>query len=343
MIDVKLKYVTVRRNRNGTPRFYWQRPGYPLTRLPDHPTERFNRQAELNEQADSAVLAPEAVKGSMAWIVCKYRESKRYQKLADNTLASYRPWLRDLETTFGHIRVAAFGRTQIVDYVEAAPAGTQAVAATVIRNIFKLAYYHGLISANPAIGLEAEKGKSRNTVWSDREFERMLSACQAHQEADALIAGLHAMLYTGQRPSDALRLSLRDLKDNGRLEITQQKTGREISIPLHAKLKPFFELAKMAGHMFIVTSTRRRPVPPVTFGKWFREVRKAAGLEHLQMRDLRRTSVTQLKKLGATDEEVTAISGHSLSSFKTRMADVYTARDSEFADSAIRKWENDGV
>ena len=57
------------------------------------------------------------------------------------------------------------------------------------------------------------------------------------------------------------------------------------------------------------------------------------------MRDLRRTAVTELKKIGCTDEEVTAITGHSLSSYKTRMADVYTARDSEFAISAIRKWE----
>jgi len=343
MIDAKMRYVTVRRNRNGTPRYYWQRSGHPLTRLPDHPTDRFNRQAELNEQADTAVLAPEKVKGTMAWLIGKYRESKRYLKLADNTVASYKPWLRDLETTFGHIRVASFTRTEIVDYIEATPEGSQAVAATVLRNIFKLAYYYGLIPTNPAMGLEAEKGKSRNTVWSDKEFKNIISACKKHREADALVVGLHAMRYTGQRPSDALRLSLRDIQDNGRLEITQQKTGREISIPLHAKLKPYFEQAKMAGHIFIVTSTRRRPVPYVTFEGWFRKVRKSAGLEHLQMRDLRRTAVTELKLLGCSDEEVTAITGHSLSSFKTRMADVYTARDTEFADSAIRKWEGEGV
>jgi len=57
----------------------------------------------------------------------------------------------------------------------------------------------------------------------------------------------------------------------------------------------------------------------------------------------KRTAVTELKKMGCTDEEVTAISGHTLSSFKTRMADVYTGRDSEFAGSAIRKWEGEGV
>jgi hypothetical protein len=37
------------------------------------------------------------------------------------------------------------------------------------------------------------------------------------------------------------------------------------------------------------------------------------------------------------------VTGHSLSSFKTHMEDVYTARDSEFATSAIRKWEGKGV
>jgi len=341
MIDARMRYVTIRRNRDGVIRYYWQRPGYPHTRLPDHPVDRFNEQSRLNEEADSATLSPEQVKGTMAWVVDKYRESKRYQKLADNTIASYAPWLKDLETNFGHIRVSEFNRTRIVDYIEVSPAGTQAVAATVIRNIFKLAYYHGLIPTNPATGLEVDKGKPRNTVWTADDFSRIVSACQDHREADALIAGLHAMLYTGQRPADALRISLRDLRDTGRIEITQQKTGRELSIPLHSKLKPYFDQAKMAGNTFVVTSVRRRPVPYVTFEGWFRSVREAAGLEHLQMRDLRRTAVTELKKIGCSDEEVTAITGHSLSSFKTRMADVYTARDSEFAISAIRKWEGE--
>ncbi len=40
-VDEKLAYVTRRTNANGKVRWYWQRPGHKLTRLPDDPVERF--------------------------------------------------------------------------------------------------------------------------------------------------------------------------------------------------------------------------------------------------------------------------------------------------------------
>ena len=55
MTSEDLKYVTKRRNKRGI-RWYWQRKGHPLVRLPDDPVKRFALAHKLNEQADAAAV-----------------------------------------------------------------------------------------------------------------------------------------------------------------------------------------------------------------------------------------------------------------------------------------------
>ncbi len=54
-MDEKLAYVTRRTNANGKVRWYWQRPGHKLRRLPDDPVERFREAKRLN---DAAIIRP---------------------------------------------------------------------------------------------------------------------------------------------------------------------------------------------------------------------------------------------------------------------------------------------
>lgn len=51
------KYVTKRDGKWGR-RFYWQRPGFPLVRLPDDAEERARMVAELNGKAERGEIAP---------------------------------------------------------------------------------------------------------------------------------------------------------------------------------------------------------------------------------------------------------------------------------------------
>ena len=41
--------------------------------------------------------------------------------------------------------------------------------------------------------------------------------------------------YTGQRQADVLRMAPCDIEDGG-INVTQQKTGKELWVPLHADL-----------------------------------------------------------------------------------------------------------
>lgn len=47
------RYVTKRANKAGVTRWYWQRPGFPLARLPDDPTARERMAGTFNNSADS--------------------------------------------------------------------------------------------------------------------------------------------------------------------------------------------------------------------------------------------------------------------------------------------------
>lgn len=46
--------------------------------------------------------------------------------------------------------------------------------------------------------------------------------------------------YTGQRQADVLRMSPSDIEDGG-INVVQQKTGKELWVPLHAGLRYVLE------------------------------------------------------------------------------------------------------
>jgi hypothetical protein len=90
-MHVKLRYVTHRVNRrSGKKRWYWQRPGKPLTRLPDNPIERMAMAERLNAATDGAATEPE--RASIGWVVEQYKGSDEYRDLSSGTVA-YGPTL----------------------------------------------------------------------------------------------------------------------------------------------------------------------------------------------------------------------------------------------------------
>jgi integrase len=66
--------------------------------------------------------------------------------------------------------------------------------------------------------------------------EDVLAAALAADD-DRVRLAVHLLLYTAQRIGDVVRMKWTDIRD-GRIEVRQQKTGRALSIPLHARLAP---------------------------------------------------------------------------------------------------------
>ena len=83
---VKMRYIVEKRNSNGSSRWYWQRPGFPLRRLPDDEVERLTAATTLNQMADAerrGDVGPEEPRfGTIEWAVEEYRLSTKFARLA---------------------------------------------------------------------------------------------------------------------------------------------------------------------------------------------------------------------------------------------------------------------
>ena len=86
---VKMRYVVEKRNKAGSSRWYWQRPGFPTKRLPDDQGERLEAATALNERADAEKRgdtgSAEPDFGSIGWAVEEYRTSPKFTGAAAGT------------------------------------------------------------------------------------------------------------------------------------------------------------------------------------------------------------------------------------------------------------------
>src|SRR5262249_11786046 len=142
----RLRYVERRVNRCGAERWYWHRRGYKLTRLPDNPIERIALAERLNAAADR--LAPaELVRGSIGWVIQRYRDSDEFRDLSPGTVKYYKRFLQESEALGPALPFASFTRRAVVDFIESYAKGFQRrQAAAVLKNLFKLARYHGVVT-----------------------------------------------------------------------------------------------------------------------------------------------------------------------------------------------------
>src|SRR5260370_34491711 len=115
--NVKLRYVERRGDRSGGERWYWHRRGHKLTRLPDDLAARITMAEQLNAAADRVPLA-EFARGSIAWVIQRYRDSDQYDALSPGTILYYKRFLRDIEVLGPALPFTSFTRRAVVDFIE---------------------------------------------------------------------------------------------------------------------------------------------------------------------------------------------------------------------------------
>lgn len=230
---VKLRYVTKRVDRSGGERWYWQRRGHPLTRLPDNPIERMAMAERLNAAADN--LAPvELERSTIGWVIQRYRGSDEYQALAAGTLKYYNRFLRDIEALGPALPFASFTRRVVVDLIESYEKMHQRQpAAAVLQNLYKLAQYHGIVATNEAARLRLKTNKPRDRIWSDGEIAGWIDAAASESH---MVTGFLLLQFTAQRPSDVLRMTWPQYSGTA-IRLRQQKTGALLDVPVHPVLR----------------------------------------------------------------------------------------------------------
>jgi integrase len=143
------------------------------------------------------------------------------------------------------------------------------------------------------------------------------------------------LLYTGQRRSDVVRMGRQHVSD-GALFVRQQKTGREVWIPVHAALTAI--LAEAPSNLTFLVTDQGKPYSAAGFGNWFRDQCRAAGLRGCSAHGLRKAAARRLAEAGCTAHEISAITGHASLREVARYTEAADRR--KLAVSAMAKVKN---
>jgi hypothetical protein len=330
---VKLRYVIRRGNRKKGERWYWSRQGHPLIRLPDDVSERVAMVARLNGTADRLPRPLELERGTVGWVIQRYRKSEEYLSLAPGTVRYYTRFLRDIENLGPALPFASFTRRVVVDYIETYPKSFQRrQAAAVLKNLFRLARYHGIVAVDEAAGLRLKTNRPRDRIWSEDEIARWLDAAAAEDPHMTTVFLL--LQFTAQRPADVLKMAWPQYSGSA-IRLRQQKTGTLLDVPVHPVLRDHLDGLKRLRSSLTIVTYRGRAVRYLRFNERFRRLCERAGID-AQARDLRRTAMLRMAEAGATVPQIASVSGHSIEATQ-RILETYLPRNRALAEIAITK------
>jgi hypothetical protein len=330
----RLRYVTRRIDRSGRERWYWQRRGHPLTRLPDDKAERMALAERLNAAADGRGHVDHE-RGTIGWVIARYRGGDEYRELAPGTVKYYRRFLRDIESLGPGLPFASFTRRAVVDFIETYQKPHQRrQAAAALKNLFKLARYHGIVTTDETAGLRLRTNRPRDRIWSVDEIARWLDA--AAGEADSHMTTAFLLLqHTAQRPVDVLRMTWPQYSGSA-IRLRQEKTGALLDVPTHPILSEYLDGLPRSQTSLTIVAYRDRPVKYLRFNERFRRIAARAGIVGAQARDLRRTAMLRMAEAGATVPQIASVSGHSIEATQ-RILETYLPKNRALAQIAITR------
>ncbi len=217
----------------------------------------------------------------------------------------------------------------------AAKAGTPAAANNflrMLRMLMAFAVSHGIRRDDPTEGVEWIRQESEGFhTWTEEEITQFEERWPIGTRARLSFA-LH--LYTGQRRSDVVRMTWRDIA-NGFLKVKQQKTGVKLEIPIHPNLQAILDAAPRE-HISILTTANGAPFAVAGYGNWFREVTRKAGLpERCAAHGLRKAAARRLAEAGCSSPEIGAVTGHR--TLKEIERYIAAASQAKLAGAAISK------
>lgn len=332
------RYVSARKNGNGTARLYWKRKGQKAVRLPNGP-EWMMAANRLNREYDGQRKAEIVTENSVAWAIRIYRESDGYKDLSPTSRGIYERWLKEYDKKFGYLHCKGISRKVVMKLARSIKRRpTRITAMAVMKNILNIAYDEDVIEFNPASEMKLKKNPPRQAIWQQPDMEKWLTAATKHAHAIAARRYFCLLRYTGQRPIDCVKMT--KVHFNGdTIKVRQQKTGKLVEIPTHGDLKAELATDHFPNSLFLLAQPSGKPFGRSHMGVVFREICTKAGLGSLQARDLRRTAIVALGEAGCTDVEISAISGHDLDETK-RILETYLPRTLVMARNAMAKWEN---
>jgi integrase len=257
-----------------------------------------------------------------------------FKELAPETQRSLRNILERFREGHGDKRINTLQREHIQNMVNSR-ANTPSAARNflkALRALMSFAVEGGKRSDNPTLGVKRPKIKTLGfRTWTEEDigaFEAKYSVGTQPRLAMAL------MLYTGQRRSDIVHMSRQHVR-NGAIEVRQRKTGTMLKIPIHPELQAITDATPKTQLTFLTTTQGKPFTSAASFGNWFGDCCRAAGLpKGTAAHGFRKAACRRLAEAGCTASEIMAISGHkSLSEVQRYCADADQARMARVAQA----------
>ena len=309
MTIIRLKYIQKVRDRYGKYRLYFRRPGHQSIRLPAQEDARFLLAYQEALAKTETIERPPEPK-TLAYLIDLWIESARFMSLGKNTQTNYRrlllsiqkaPYADDYVEHFQTLHLRRF----VAEFSDRPAAANHRIK--LFRMLFDYAVDDGWRADNPAIPLKRYKEKADGAeTWSDEQIQQY----EDHWPSGSVQRrALALLLYTGQRRSDVVRMERKHLRGDI-IEVTQQKTGTSLMIPVHPNLMTELIQAPENGNFL-----QRRNGESFTangFYMRFKSWRDAAGLpDGLSPHGLRKAAARRLAEAGCTAHQIAAITGHA--------------------------------
>jgi len=313
MARIKLEHVNSFIDRHGRVRHYVRRRGFKAVAIPGLPGS-----AEFMETYTAALASVTKVEigasrskpGTIAALVALYLGSAAFGNLAVETQRSRRGILERFRTEHGDKQVATLRREHVQVMVSAKLATPSAARnfLNTLRILMRFAVDMGIRPDDPTLGARRVKLKASEgfRAWTESD----IAAFEAtHPIGTRARLALALLLYTGQRRSDVIRMGRQHVRA-GELHVRQQKTGRELTIPVLPELRAVLD-AVQSDHLTFLTTAQGKPLTAAGFTNWFRDMCNEAGLpKGTSAHGLRKATCRRLAEAGRSAHEIAAISGH---------------------------------
>jgi integrase len=181
-----------------------------------------------------------------------------------------------------------------------------------LRSLCEFAVKRGWLRTNPAATVKLPSVKSDGYhTWTDDE----IATFEAHHPIGSKPRlALALLLYTMQRRGDVIRMGrqhIRQTPDGEALYVRQQKTGKELMLPIRPELRAVLD-ATPSEHLTFLVTTTGKPYGGNHFTETFREWCEAAGLpERCKVHGLRKAACRRGAEAGYSANELAAWSGHA--------------------------------
>lgn len=331
-----MRHVVERRGKGGVVTFYFQPSktlkalGFSAERLGTDAAKAYARAKLLNDSADGERVTVGVRNGPvLPWNAIANLRTAYDKNLSEriaageikpSTKEDYQPWLDRIVESFGKFQVSEIDADDIQTWLRETrkrSAWNAYHLALVLRNFLKWCHAKKYIAAVPKI--VATKPPSRRVKWVISEIRTMVRALDA-AGWESLAVGLLVEWCTSQNPCDVWGLP-REAYNGASIDVTRSKTGvGGEPIPLWPDVRkrldgylrrspaavgePLFRKDKGGGAGVAWVEVTRQRV--------FARVRDDAGLRpELQMRDLRRTAITEALRLGFSRGQTRGLSRHA--------------------------------